>query len=47
MKYEIFGHLDIEDVIELDDNLTEKEVEEYLKEYIFGFLEWGYKKKSE
>lgn len=47
MKYEIFGRLDIEDVIELDDNLTEKEVEEYLEEYMLGFLDWGYKEKSE
>lgn len=43
MKYKIVGHLDFtEDVLEFDDTLTEKEVEEELYEYMSDFLDWNY-----
>lgn len=43
MKYKIVGLLDFtEDVLELDDNLTEKEVEEELYEYVSSFIDWSY-----
>ena len=43
MKYKIVGHLDfVEDVLELDDNLTKEEVEEELYEYMSSFLDWNY-----
>ena len=44
MKAEIRAHLDIEkDVLEIDDNLTEDEIDEYLFEYIMQFLDWNWK----
>ena len=41
MKLEIFARLDLEkDVIELDDDLTEEAVYDYVSE----FFDWGYKR---
>lgn len=43
MKYKIVAHLDFtEDVLELDDNLTQDEVEKELYEYVSSFFEWDY-----
>lgn len=43
MKYKIVGHLYFtEDVLEIDDNLTEEEVEESLYGYMSSFLDWSY-----
>lgn len=43
MKYKIVGHLDFtEDVLEIDDNLTEEEVEESLYGYMSSFLDSSY-----
>lgn len=48
MKYKVTAHLDfIEDVLELDDDLTEEEVEEELNEYVSSFFDWNYKKVEE
>lgn len=45
MKYKITANLDFtEDVLELDDNLTEEEVEKELYEYVSSFFDWNYKK---
>lgn len=45
MKYRITAHLDLtEDILELDDDLTEEEIEEELWEYVNGFLDWNYKR---
>lgn len=45
MKYKITALLDFtEDVLELDDNLTEEEVEKELYDYVSGFFDWDYKK---
>lgn len=43
MQVEVFANLDLErDVIELDDNMTESEIDEMVYEYISNFLDWGY-----
>lgn len=43
MKYKIVGLLDFtEDALELDDNLTEEEVEETLYGYMSSFINWSY-----
>lgn len=48
MKYKVTAHLDFdEDVLELDDNLTEEEVNEELYEYIMSFFDWGYSEVEE
>lgn len=48
MKYKIIAHLDFtEDVLELDDNLTEEEIENELYEYVESFLDWNYNKFPE
>lgn len=45
MKFEIFARLDLEkDVIELDDDLTEEEIEEVVYDYVSEFFDWGYKR---
>ncbi len=46
MKYKVIAHLDFtEDVLELDDDLTEEEdVEKELYEYVSSFFEWNYRK---
>lgn len=48
MKYKITAHLDFtKEVLELDDNLTEEEVETELYEYALSNLDWSYKKVEE
>ena len=43
MKYKIVGNLDFtEDDLELDDDLTEEEVEEALYGYMSSFIDWSY-----
>lgn len=43
MRIEVFANLDLErDAIELDDNMTEAEIEEAVCEYVLNFLDWGY-----
>ena len=45
MKYKITANLDFtEDVLELDDDLTEEEVEKEIYEYVSGFFDWNYRK---
>ena len=47
-KYKITAHLDFtEDVLELDDNLTEEEIENELYEYVESFFDWNYNKLPE
>lgn len=44
MKYKVIAHLDFtEDVLELDDDLTEEEVEKELYEYVSSFFDWNYR----
>lgn len=48
MKYKVTAHLDFtEDVLELDDDLTEEEVEKELHEYVCSFFDWNYRKIEE
>lgn len=48
MKYKVIAHLDFtEDVLELDDDLTEEEVEKELYEYVCSFFDRNYKKVEE
>lgn len=43
MKYKVVANLDFtEDVLELDDDLTEKEVEKELYDYVSSFFDWNY-----
>ena len=45
MKYKITANLDLTgDVLELDDDLTEEEVEKELYEYLLNNLNWSYRK---
>lgn len=48
MKYKITAHLDFtEDVLELDDDLTEEEVEKELYEYVCSFFDWNWREVEE
>ena len=49
MKVEVFAQLDFveKDVIELEDDLTDEELEKAVYDYILGFFEWSYKKLDE
>lgn len=48
MKVEIMAHLDIEkDILDIDDEMTEEEIDDYLLEYILEFLDWNWKKVEE
>lgn len=48
MKYKIIAHLDFtEDVLEVDDDLTEEEEEWELYEYVYSFFDWNYRKVEE
>lgn len=45
MKVEIFAHLDLpeKDMIELDDDMSEKEIDKAVYDYVAEFLDLGYK----
>lgn len=48
MKVGITAHLDIEkDTLEIEDGMTEDEIDKYLFDYILDFLDWGWKEVSE
>lgn len=48
MKVEIIAHLDIEkDILDIEDGMTEEEIDDYLLEYILEFLDWNWKKVEE
>lgn len=48
MKVGITAHLDIEkDTLEIEDGMTEDEIDSYLFDYILDFLDWGWKEVSE
>lgn len=48
MIYNVIAHLDFtEDVLELDDDLTEEEVEKELYEYVSSFFDWNYREVEE
>lgn len=48
MKVEIIAHLDIEkDILDIEDEMTEEEIDDYLLEYILEFLDWNWKKVEE
>ena len=48
MKVEIMAHLDIEkDILEIEDGMTEDEIDNYLSEYILEFLDWNWKKMDQ
>lgn len=38
---------EVEDTLELDDNLTDEEIEREARDYIFNFIEWGWMKVEE
>ena len=45
MKVEIIAHLDIEkDILDIEDGMTEEEIDDYLLEYILEFLDRNWKK---
>lgn len=49
MKIRVWAHTDVvgsmtEDVIEVEDDLTEEQIEEEARDYIFNFVEWGWDK---
>ena len=48
MKYNVTAHLALNgDVLELDDDLTEEEVENELFEYVCSNCDWNYRKIEE
>lgn len=43
MQVEVFAYLDSQrDMIELDDDLTEEEIEQAVYDYVSEFFDWGY-----
>lgn len=38
---------EVEDTLELDDNLTDEEIEREARDYIFNYIEWGWMKVEE
>lgn len=52
MKIRVWASTDVvgsktEDVIDLPDEMTEEEIEAEAKDYIFQFVDWGWKKVDE
>ena len=47
-KYKLYGRIDITgDIVELDDNMTDEEIEQKLSEYVNDRLDWGYRRVEE
>lgn len=48
MKVKIIAHLDFEkDTLEIEDGMTEDEIDNYLFDYILDFLDWNWKDVEE
>ena len=48
MKVEIIAHLDFEkDTLEIEDGMTNDEIDNYLFDYILDFLDWNWREVSE
>lgn len=48
MKVEIITHLDLEkDILNVEDRMTEDEIDNYLLDYILDFLDWNWKEVEE
>lgn len=48
MKVEIIAHLDLEkDILNVEDRMTEDEIDNYLLDYILDFLDWSWKEVEE
>lgn len=48
MKVEVIAHLDFEkDISEIEDGMTEDEIDNYLFDYILDFLDWSWKEVEE
>ena len=48
MKVEIIAHLDLEkDILNVEDRMTEDEIDNYLLDYILDFLDWNWKEVEE
>lgn len=48
MKVEIIAHLDLEkDILNIEDRMTEDEIDNYLLDYILDFLDWNWKEVEE
>ena len=44
-KYKLYGSIDIrDDIVELDDNMTDEEIEQELSEYVNDRLDWNYRR---
>lgn len=44
-KYKLYGSIYISgDIVELDDNMTDEEIEQELSEYVNDKLDWGYRR---
>ena len=47
-KYELYGSIYISgDIVELDDNMTDEEIEQELSEYVNDRLDWNYRRVEE
>lgn len=48
MKVKIIAHLDIDkDILEIEDGMTENEIDNYLFEYVLEFLDWNWRNVEE
>ena len=44
-KYKLYGNIDIRGyIVELDDNMTDEEIEQELSEYVNDRLDWNYRR---
>ncbi len=47
-KYKIYGNLDITgDIVELDDDMTDEEIEQELWEYVSDKMDWNFRRVEE
>ena len=47
-KYKLYGNLDISgDIVELDENMSDKEIEKELWEYVNDKLDWNFRRIDE
>ncbi len=48
MKVKIMAHLDIKkDILEIEDGMTEDEIDSYLFEYVLANVDWNWKEVGE
>lgn len=41
-KYKVVAHINLEDELEFEDDMSEKEIQQNIEDYVFGILDFNF-----